>query len=119
MKKYMLALLMLLPQLVLFAEDGVEARPPEQGLTQMLVMIGIAIVFFYFILWRPEQKRRKTLEKQRSQMKKGDKVLAMGIIGTIAQIKDQTVILRIAEGKLEIQKACVTEVLSEEAEAPA
>lgn len=96
----------------LFAEG--EAAPPaarEGNFMQTLIMIGIAVVFFYFILWRPEQKRRKALEQQRSALKKGDRVTAMGIIGTVATIKDTSVILRMVDGaKIEILKVAITDV---------
>ena len=46
------------------------------------MMIGVAIIFFYFILWRPESKRRKELETKRKGLKKGDRVVvAGGILG--------------------------------------
>lgn len=78
---------------------------------QTLIMIAIAIVFFYFILWRPEQKRRKAMDQKRSSMKKGDKVTAMGIVGTIERVKDQTVIVKMVDNsKIEFVKAAITEV---------
>lgn len=96
----------------LFAEEGEAPPPRDQGFGQTLMMIAIALIFFYFILWRPEQKRRKALEEQRSSLKKGDRVSAMGIIGTISNIKDTTVILRMVDGnKIEVVKAAITEVL--------
>jgi preprotein translocase subunit YajC len=77
-------------------------------------MIGIAFLFFYVILWRPEQKRRKALEDQRSALKKGDRVAAMGIIGTVLRIGEQTVILKMYDGtKLEFYKAAITDILPE------
>lgn len=92
--------------------EGVDAAPgPQQGLMQTLIMIGIAMLFFYFILWRPEQKRRKALEEQRGTLQKGDKVTAMGIIGTVDKIEEHTVILRMVDGaKIEFLKAAVTDV---------
>jgi preprotein translocase subunit YajC len=75
-------------------------------------MIGIAMLFFYFILWRPEQKRRKALEEQRSGVKIGDRVTAMGIIGSVVRIQDQTVILKMYDGsKIEVLKGAITDVL--------
>ncbi len=88
------------------------------GLTQTMLMIGFALVFFYLVLWRPEQKRRKAAEKQRSSMKVGDRVTAMGIIGTISKIQDSTIILKMVDGsKIEILKAVVTDVQSAAEEA--
>jgi preprotein translocase subunit YajC len=97
----------------LFAQEEAVA-PPDQSFWQTLVMIGIAFLFFYVILWRPEQKRRKALEEQRSAMKKGDRVAAMGIIGTVVRVGDQTVILKMYDGaKLEFYKAAITDILPE------
>ncbi len=106
----------------LFAQEGGEAAPAarENSFWQTLIMIGIALVFFYFILWRPEQKRRKALEKQRSSLKMNDRVTAMGIIGTVAKIQDNTVILKMVDGsKIEVLKAAITDVQSSEESAPA
>ena len=107
MKKLLLPLLLVSS---LYAEG--EAPAQQGGYMQTLIIIGIAVVFFYFLLLRPEQKRRKTMEKMRSSMKKGDRATAMGIIGTIDQIKDNTVILKMVDGsKLEVLKAAISEVL--------
>lgn len=89
-------------------------QPPDQGMYQTFIMLGIAFLFFYLILWRPEQKRRKALEAQRSALKKGDKVTAMGIVGTISRIKEQTVILNMVDGaKIEMLKGAINEVMPE------
>lgn len=96
----------------LFAQDGEAVPPREQGLWQTVIMIAIALLFFYFILWRPEQKRRKALEDQRSSLKKGDRVTAMGIIGTVLRIQEQSVILKMYDGsKIEVLKGAITDVL--------
>jgi len=98
----------------LFAEGEESLPPPDQSFWQTLVMIGIAFLFFYVILWRPEQKRRKSLEEQRSSLKKGDRVAAMGIIGTVVRVGEQTVILKMYDGaKIEFYKAAITDILPE------
>ena len=109
-KKWMLALMgFCLSSVSLFADEVSVGR--EQNMWQTMTMIGIAVLFFYFILWRPEQKRRKILEAQRSAMNKGDQVVAMGILGTVSQIKEQTVILKMCDGsKIEVLKAAITDV---------
>lgn len=110
MKKTILGFL--LATSAVFADDV--AAPVSGGnLTQTLVMIGFAVVFFYFILWRPEQKRRKALEQTRSSMKKGDRATAMGIIGTIVRVQENTVILKMVDGsQIEVLKAAISEVQS-------
>ncbi len=89
-----------------------EAAPAGgQNFMQTFVMIGVAIVFFYFILWRPEQKRRKAMEQQRNALKKGDRVTAMGIIGTVVRIQENTIVLRMVDGaKIEMIKSAITSV---------
>ena len=101
---------LMLMSVSLFA-DEVPERPPEQGFSQTLIMIGIALVFFYLILWRPEQKRRKEMEQLRNNIKKGDRVTAMGIIGTVVRVQENTVILRMVDGsKIEFLKMAVSDV---------
>lgn len=97
----------------LFSQETDEALPPrDQGLWQTLIMIGVAMFFFYFILWRPEQKRRKEMEAQRSALKKGDRVTAMGILGTVVRVQENTVILKMYDGsKIEVLKGAVNEVM--------
>lgn len=107
--------MMLSPTMLLAEGEGVA---PQQGILQTVVMIGIAILFFYVILWRPEQKRRKALEDQRSKLKKGDRVTAMGIIGTVDKVDKDSVILRMVDGsKIEMLAAAITEVMAPKEEA--
>ncbi|MES2199379.1 MAG: preprotein translocase subunit YajC [Chlamydiota bacterium] len=95
----------------IWADDATQGK--EGGLSQTLMILGMALVFFYFILWRPEQKRRKQVEKQRGSMKIGDRVTAMGIVGTLSQIQDSTVVLKMIDGsKIEMLKNCITDVQS-------
>jgi len=95
----------------LFAEETTAPASSQGNLMQTVIMIAVALVFFYFILWRPEQKRRKQMQKVRDSLKKGDRVTAMGIVGTVSKIQDNTVILALYDGaKMEIMKAAITEV---------
>lgn len=94
----------------LAAQDTVNA-PPDRSSWHTFTMLALAGLLFYFVLFRPEQKRRKEMEGIRSKMKKGDKVTAMGIVGTVASVQDQTVIVRMYDGsKLEFLKGAITEV---------
>lgn len=100
----------------IFAQSTEEQAVTEQSqgnFMQTLIMIGIAIVFFYFILWRPEQKRKKAMQTQRNAMKKGDRITAMGIVGTIVKVSSDspTVIVKMFDGsKIEMLKASISEV---------
>lgn len=94
----------------LFAEG--EGGGSQQGFMQTILMFAIAALFFYIILWRPEQKRRKALEQQRENLKKGDRVTAMGIVGTVDKIEEHTVILKMIDGnRIEVVAAAITDVV--------
>lgn len=100
----------------LYAQDGGAPVPPrDQGIWQTITMVAIALVFFYFILWRPEQKRRQVIDELRSNLKKGDRVTAMGIIGTVVRIDEKTVILKMVDGsRIEFLKGAITDVIGSE-----
>lgn len=103
-------ILILCFQSILSAHEAVNL-PPDRSSWHTFTMLALAGLLFYFVLFRPEQKRRKALEGIRSQMKKGDRVTAMGIIGTVASVQDRTVIVRMYDGsKLEFLKGAITEV---------
>lgn len=102
-----------LSQGLAFADGEAPPEPPSQGgdFIQTVTMLGIAILFFYFILWRPEQKRRRAMEEQRDCLKPGDRVTAMGIVGTVVKIQEETVVLKMYDGsKLEFLKGAVNDV---------
>lgn len=109
MKKSLALSFPLLTTASLFADEKAPAR--GQSMYQTFIMIGIALVFFYLILWRPEKKRRKKMEQQRNNLSKGDRVTAMGIVGTVFAIKETTLILKMVDGaKIEVLKAAISDV---------
>ncbi len=92
------------------------AQPPADGSgppawVQLLPLV-ILFVLMYFVLLRPQMKRQKETEKLISSIKTGDRVLAAGgIYGTIANLKEQIVILKIADNvKIEVSRSSITSV---------
>ena len=85
-------------------------------ITQFAPLIFIAIIF-YFLLIRPQQKQRKEQQKLIEGLKTGDKVVtSAGIHGLITNVKERTVLLKVADNvKIEIDKAAVATVLEREA----
>lgn len=89
--------------------------PPAQApspITQFAPLIFIGVIF-YFLLIRPQQKQRKEQQKLVSALKSGDKVVTTGgIHGMISNVKETTVLLKVADNvKIEIDKASVANVL--------
>jgi len=110
MKKTFYLLVMLFLSTSIFAEDT-PSQARQQNIWQTLIMIGVALLFFYLILWRPEQKRRKKMDTQRKSLSKGDRVTAMGIIGTVVRLEENSVILKMIDGaKIEVLKNAITDV---------
>lgn len=64
-----------------------------------LVMIGLMIVMFYFLLIRPQKKQRQELEARIASMSKGDRVVTIGGMHAIVHhISKETVTLKVSEG---------------------
>lgn len=94
----------------MIADAATAAGEGRGNFMQTILMVGLALLFFYFILWRPEQKRRKQLEAKRSSLKKGDRVTAMGIVGTIVKLGEETVTIATGDTKIEMLKPAITDV---------
>ena len=86
-----------------------------QGGPQFGFMFVILATFaiFYFILIRPQQRKQKQLQKTIEGLKKGDRVMTTGgIFGTISGIKDNIMVLKIADDvKVEVLKTAVASVI--------
>ncbi len=77
------------------------AQQPAGGglLGNPLVMIGLMIVMFYFLLIRPQKKQRQELEARIASMAKGDKIITIGgMHGIVHHISPETVTIKISEG---------------------
>jgi preprotein translocase subunit YajC len=75
------------------------------------VPLILLIVIFYFLLIRPQQKRQKEHEKMVQNLKKGDRVVTSGgVIGRIAGLQDDYVVLKTDESdhKMEVLKSAIT-----------
>ena len=71
-----------------------------------ILMFDILIVVFYFFLIRPQSKRQKEVRKFQDSLENGKSVITQGgIYGKIKEVKDNYVILEIAEGiKIKVNK---------------
>jgi preprotein translocase subunit YajC len=70
------------------------------------------IIIFYFLLIRPQQKRQKEHQRLLSSLKTGDRVVTSGgIHGLIANVKESTVLLKVADNvKIEVDKSAISNV---------
>ncbi len=74
-----------------------------------IMPIVFIFTIFYFLLIRPQQKKQKEHKKMVSELKKNDEVVTNGgMHGTVVNVKDSTLILKIDENvKVEINKSAV------------
>ncbi|MCL1991974.1 MAG: preprotein translocase subunit YajC [Spirochaetes bacterium] len=89
--------------------------PPADGaagfFTSMIPFIAI-IGIFYFLIIRPQSKKRKETEKMLGAIKKGDRIITIGgVHGTIQSVREQTVIVKVDENvKLEFNRGAIAQV---------
>jgi len=100
--------LMNLP-LAMAAPAGEGAQPSPIGqFAPILIMVAI----FYFLIIRPQMRREKERKNLINSLKQGDRVLfAGGMIGQVASIKDNTVMVQIADGvKVEVTRGSISTI---------
>ncbi|MDN3610836.1 preprotein translocase subunit YajC [Vibrio ostreicida] len=88
---------------------------PAGGGYEMLIMLGMFAVIFYFMIYRPQAKRVKEHKSLMSSMAKGDEVLTSGgLVGKITKIADESDYISIelnANNEIVIKKDFITAVL--------
>lgn len=83
------------------------------GIMSFLPMILI-LVFMYLLIFLPESRRRKKLQKQISSLKQGDRVITLGhVVGTIEFIGDKTIYIKTLDTKIEVAKSGIASVLED------
>ncbi|NUN92344.1 MAG: preprotein translocase subunit YajC [Verrucomicrobiae bacterium] len=98
---------------------GAPPQPGENPTKSLLGALGpmiLIFVIFYLILIRPQQKQQRETRKMIDALKVGDRVLvAGGIFGIVAQIKEKAIVVKIAENtRVEMLRTAVQQVLPEE-----
>ena len=90
--------------LLFLEETAAQTQSGTAGLVSMLPMLLIMVALFYFMLIRPENKRKKEAEQLRSAMKNGDKVTTIGgITGTVVDVKSDKFVLETGADQVRIE----------------
>ena len=75
------------------------------GGSTIIMLVGMLAVF-YFLLIRPENKRKKEAEQMRSQLKTGDEVTTIGgIVGKVVNVKDDKFVIETGADQVRIEFA--------------
>lgn len=69
-----------------------------------ILMLIAMMAIFYFILIRPENKRKKAAEQMRNSLKKGDVITTIGgIVGKIVAVYDGTIVIETSEDRVRLE----------------
>ena len=81
---------------LLEATAGAAAPSMMGGNMSFWIMIVAMVAIMYFFMWRPEQKRRKEMQKFRDGLKSGDKVItAGGIYAVVKKVEEATLLIEV------------------------
>ena len=91
------------------------APPPQggegggfAGMMPTLLMFAAIILVFYFLMIRPQKKRQKEHQNMLEALQVGDKVITTtGMHGTIDQVNDRTIIIKVDSVKFTFEKTSV------------
>lgn len=69
-----------------------------------IIMIVAMLAIMYFMLIRPENKKKKAAEEMRSSLKVGDQIITIGgIVGTICAVKEKTIVMETGADRVRIE----------------
>ena len=79
---------------------------PAGGMFSTILMLVMMLAIFYFMLIRPENKRKKEAEQMRSSVKTGDKIVTIGgIMGVVVSVKDDRIVMESSADQVRIELA--------------
>ncbi|MDD6160890.1 MAG: preprotein translocase subunit YajC [Oscillospiraceae bacterium] len=74
------------------------------GMGTSFVMILVMIAIFYFLLIRPENKKKKEANNMRNALKVGDNITTIGgITGTVCAVKEETIVIETGADRVRIE----------------
>ena len=86
----------------------------EQTINPVMALIPYALIFavFYFLVIKPQKEKQKNQQQMLNDLKKNDEVVTSGgIHGTIVNLKESTIIVRIDDSvKVEVDRGAVLRV---------
>jgi preprotein translocase subunit YajC len=109
-----------------FAASLLQVKPVAvvSPITQLLITFGPAVLFFWFLIWRPQQKQRKRHEAALRALKRGDEIVTSGgIVGEVIHIKeaskdgganrmDDRVTIKSGESRLIVERGRIARVVT-------
>ena len=91
-----------------FLEATADATNPLGGSSTITLLVTLVLMIgvFYFLMIRPENKKKKEAEQMRSSLKAGDKITTIGgIVGTVVDVKDEKFVIETSADRVRIEFA--------------
>ena len=97
------------------AQTGSPGPMPGGGIGSFFVPLIFIFIIMYFVMIRPQKKRQEQQQKLIGTLKTGDRVVTnAGIHGLISNVKETTVLVKVADNvKIEMDKSAITNVVKE------
>ncbi|MBI3395368.1 MAG: preprotein translocase subunit YajC [Spirochaetia bacterium] len=95
------------------SQPVVEAEKPASAFSSLTPFIMMVVVFglMWFLMIRPQRKEEKRKKEMLGALKKGDAVVTTaGIIGTVASVKEETVVLNVGGTKVEFLRSAISSI---------
>ena len=69
-----------------------------------IIMLVVLVAVFYFLMIRPENKRKKKAQEVRDSLKKGDTITTIGgIVGKIVMVKPDTIVIETSDDRVRME----------------
>lgn len=80
--------------------------PTNESMLPTILMLVLMIGVFYFMLIRPENKRKKEAEQMRDNVKEGDQITTIGgIVGTVVSVKEKNIVIETSADQVRMELA--------------
>ena len=71
---------------------------------ELLIMLLPMLAIFYFILIRPENKRKKEAEQLQNSLNNGDQITTIGgIVGTVVDVKEDKFVIETSADRVRVE----------------
>ena len=72
----------------------------------MIIMMVAVVAVMYFLMIRPENKKKKEAEQMRSAVKVGDKIITIGgVVGVVCAVKDDKIVIETSADRVRVEFA--------------
>jgi len=91
---------------VVLAQEAAGSAAPS------LIFLGLMVAVFWLFIIRPQRQRAKAQQALSSALTAGQQVRTIGgIHGTVVSVDDESVVLRVEEGKIRVSRRAIGSVV--------